>query len=127
LLRSQNLPLLLVTIRHVEELHDVCRVFALAAQRASNLVAYGCLVIGERKQAHAAAGNGQTIAQPLGLCLFAALVEPFEGDQQPVASFQGRAHRPASAGAGSPTTRRRPRALPPAAYGGASPLPPPTP
>lgn len=74
--------LYLVAVRHVQQLHDVGTVIALAAERAPDLRANHFLVVGKRQQPDGAPRRRQPVAQRLGLRLLPALIEAFKGDEQ---------------------------------------------
>jgi hypothetical protein len=76
-----HLRLPFIAVGHVEQLHDVSAVVAVALQRFTELAANRGVVGGERQQPHQPAGIHQPIAKHLGLRLLAALIETFEGDQ----------------------------------------------
>ena len=65
----------LVPIRDVEQLHHVGAVFALALQRARDLLADRRAVVGKRDEARLVPVLFQAIAQQLGLRLLAALIQ----------------------------------------------------
>src|SRR5688572_7547064 len=79
-----DLALPLVPIGDVEQLHDLGRVVAAAAERALDLLADGRLAVGECQQSDVTARSGEAVAQQLGLRLLAALIETFESDEQSV-------------------------------------------
>jgi hypothetical protein len=61
-----DLRLPLVPIRHVEQLHDVGAVIAIALKRTADLSANRRVVGGERKQPDETVCRDDTIAQQLG-------------------------------------------------------------
>ena len=71
----------LVAVGDVEQLHHVGAMLALALQRARDLFANRCGVVGKRHQPRLVAVLLQAIAKQFGLCLLAALIEAFEGDE----------------------------------------------
>ncbi len=76
-----QIQLPLVAVRHVQQLHHVGLVVALALKRARDLLADRRAVVGKRHEAGLAAALLQPVAQPLGLRLLAALVESFKDDE----------------------------------------------
>ena len=79
---SLQIGLPLVAVRHVQQLHDVGPVLALAGERAGDLLADRRAVIGKRHQPRFVAILLEPITQQLRLGLLAALVEPFERDEE---------------------------------------------
>ena len=72
----------LVAVRDVQQLHHVRAVIALALQSTRDLLADRRAVVGEGHDARFPAFLLQMIPQQFGLRLLAALIEPFERDQE---------------------------------------------
>src|SRR5262249_53016924 len=72
----------LVPIRDVQQLHDVGVVLPLTLQRTGDLFTDGGTVIGKRDEPRFVPCGLEPIAQQLSLCLLAALIQAFEGDEQ---------------------------------------------
>jgi hypothetical protein len=69
----------LVPVGDVQELHDVGAVLTLAVQRLSDLRPDGRCVVRKREQPALASARKYLVAHALGLRLFAALIQPFDG------------------------------------------------